>query len=139
MPSTEQYINDLLGKYDEPFSAFLAAKSLRDSTDAGKTGYNRDLNLRDAEHALFVQSQIDDGGPVLGRLQGAITVPAYSAAKVLAQNYGLGGPVKALTGRDLKNSTPPDLSELYWGLRPLWSQIKKPAGKVSGLSEFAPQ
>jgi hypothetical protein len=142
-PSTEQYINQLVQDYDTPFAAFMAAKAKRDEVDAGKTGAARDLNLRNAEHALFSNHMMNELGTVGGGAALAVSVPAYSAAKLAAQKMpkasGIPAGIRALSGWDLSRSTKPDLSELYWGLRPIWSQIKKPQGKVSGLSEFAPQ
>jgi hypothetical protein len=135
MPSTEEYINQFAGSGDTSEDDFEWAKLARHKDP-------RNLNLRNAEHALFTQAMRDSWGPV-GALSGLVAIPGYSAAKWAAQNFpkqsGVPAGIEAATGMKLSQSTRPDLSELYWGLRPLWSQIKRPAGKVSGLSEFAPQ
>lgn len=123
-PTTEDYLKRFqeanpTGSED----AFQAAKLSRQASDRSGAA-NRDLNLRDAEHALFSQSQIDQR-PILGRLGALIGVPGYTAAKVLAQNYPATNPaVKAITGMDLSGSTKPDLRELYWGLKPVFASIK---------------
>jgi len=110
--------------------AFRAIKNYRTEQDKGKVGYQRDLDLRDAEHALFSQSQIDQK-PIMGRLQTAAAVHLYSGVKALAQTYPvtaapINGLVSTLSGEPtrLDRSSPPDLRELYWGLRPIFGGMR---------------
>ena len=126
-PSTEDYINQFQEGSPDSWRAFENAKASRQASDAGKTT-GRDLALRDAEHALFAQSMVDRA-PVTGRLGLLAGVPAYSAAKYIAQNGpGTAPLVQKLTGTDLRGSTAPSLSELYWGLRPVFGSIKPGPG-----------
>lgn len=116
-------VERLIRRYQEsePFSsedAFRAAKEERQRLDRlTPPGRPRNLNLRDAEHALFAQTVLDQSGPLLGRLQLLTDVPAYSALKALTQTYAPSS--WNLPGQ---RSTPPDFSELYWGLAPVWGR-----------------
>lgn len=126
-PSTEDYLKQFQASTPDSWQAFENAKATRQASDAGKTNPERDLNLRDAEHALFAQTMVDRS-PVMGRLGLLAGAPAYSAAKYVAQNGpGTAPLVQKLTGLDLRGSTPPSLSELYWGLRPVFSSVRPKA------------
>lgn len=115
--STEEWIRHFRSQSENPRRAFGAALQAR-SRDP------RNLNLRDAEHALFSQHTLRDYGPVLGRALLGGAVPGYTVAKVLAQNYPAVEPlIRLLSGMDLRQSTRPDFSELYWGLRPLLGEL----------------
>lgn len=115
----------------EADKAFRAAKKFRIQAERGVPGPLQDLDLRDAEHAMFSWSNVE-GSPFWGRLATLYAVPVYSALKVAAQNYPWTLPVLSpifdpilkeradMTMEDMKTSTPPDLGELYWGLAPIW-------------------
>jgi len=126
--STEEWIKhfQLTNPGPDTEDAFRAAQATRQAADAGKADpRQRDLNLRDAEHALFSQTMVDQS-PVLGRLQTLVTVPGYSAAKTLQQSYPATAPlIKAITGMDFSGSTRPDLRELYWGMRPVFKSVRQ--------------
>lgn len=133
--STEEYLDQYMGEHPNTGRAFMASMQDRHKDP-------KNLNLRDAEHALFAQTLMESLGPIVGTGVVGTSVPAYSAAKVIMQNYmprsvakGIG---KVFPPLDLADSTPPDLSELYWGLRPIWNSVKKPKGTAKGLSDLAP-
>jgi hypothetical protein len=136
--STEDWIRHLQVMNPGAEDAFHAAKAARGIADTGKTGFLRNLNLRDAEHALFSRQLLEQYGPVLGRLMVATAVPGYSANKVIQQTYpSIGGLARFLSGMDLRQASPPDLQELYWGLRPLFGAFgaargpEGPAGRLN--------
>jgi hypothetical protein len=83
--------------------------------------------LRNAQHALVTQQALDDYG-VAGAVMAVIAVPAYSAAKWVAQTVpGVGPLLDAVSPTPLTaagGATPPSWSEVWWGLRPLWAPLR---------------
>ena len=84
-----------------------------------------DPNLRNAEHALFSQSIIDRLGPVAGRAVVGAAVPAYTGAKAVAQALPapVGQAIDRVSPFPLAGATKPDMSEVKWGLRPVWGSV----------------
>lgn len=110
---------------------------------------NQDPALRNAQHALASMELMQRGTPAVGLPWAAGAVPAYSLAKMLVQGGAAAppdmnlDPMGGLSGRDLNalmqwinnvgtrwggdsgnllKATPPSLSEIWWGMRPLWSR-----------------
>lgn len=77
------------------------------------------LVLRDAEHALITQQAIETFGP-LGAVMGLVAVPAYSAAKWIAQSVPevVGQLIDAVSPIQLRGPgvTPPSWREMRGGL-----------------------
>ena len=85
--------------------------------------------LREAEHALFSQSQVDERGP-FGKMGVALSVPAYSGLKAGVRALPppaarLWDMIRDASGLPLPASTSskPSLSEIKWGLAPLWGGV----------------
>jgi hypothetical protein len=91
------------------------------------------LPLRNAEHALFSQSVIDQLGPIVGRAVAGTAVPAYSAAKAVAQALPtpVGQAIDRIAPFKLAGATPPSLDEIRWGLRPVWGSIASQSANTS--------
>lgn len=108
--AVEQRVHNFQVQYPQPNQAFLAAQAARGENP-------RDLSLRDAEHYLFMR-QMPQTNPNLAPVGGmnllALLPLLYSIAKVGQQNYGLMPPGPHM---DYRQSTPPDLLELLWGLK----------------------
>lgn len=77
-----------------------------------RSGNPTDLGLRDQEHAAFSKYLLHTLGPLLGTGVVAASVPAYSAAKAVAQPLGL-----------MKDATPASMQEVKAGLSPILPQI----------------
>lgn len=110
--------------------AFLAARGDRRVADRSRGLVQRtpeDLNLRDAEHALFANALMDPNNPrsaghvspLYGALNLLAMVPIYSATKALTQYL----PQSADRFIPGPASSPPDWNEIKWGLAPLWGGI----------------
>lgn len=78
------------------------------------------LGLRDQEHAAFSKHVLDTLGPILGPAVVAASVPAYSAAKAIAQPLGM-----------MKGATPPSFGEVKAGLSPLWGGTTAPTAPAA--------
>lgn len=104
---------------------FASVQARMASPEAGQ-----DRDLRDAEHALFAQSLVNDFGRLGAAPILATAVPGYTGAKWAAQNApkmsGIPAGLEALLQMPLtkeSGATPPDLREIYWGLRPLLGSL----------------
>lgn len=89
----------------DPTSSLMSLINQRDANPM-------DLNLRDQEHAAFSRYMLNQLGPLLGPAVVATSVPAYSAAKAVAQPLGM-----------MQGATPASLREVQAGLSPLSSPL----------------
>lgn len=105
----QHYLGEARG---DPLQAAAAAKAAREKDP-------NNIDLRNAEHALFSYYMIDKLGPILGAAVVGVSVPLYSLVKSLAKMMGL-----------LKKATPPSWQEMQYGLRPLVSPKPGPAARA---------
>lgn len=93
---------------------------------AERFDHPNDPTRRNAEHALFSQMLMNRLGPL-----GPLMTPLYSGAKAIAQAApaSVGQAIDKVSPLPLAAATRPDLSELKWGLSPLWNGVTSLAPK----------
>ncbi len=98
------------GRVDDAAAAALAERF----------DHPNDPTRRNAEHALFSQMLMNRLGPL-----GPLMTPLYSGAKALAQAApaGVGQAIDRVSPLPLASATRPSLSEVKWGLSPLWNGV----------------
>jgi hypothetical protein len=121
-------VDDVLATlYQQSGGSTLAADGLAMRLRAQDVGGNDDV-LRDAQHALVTQQAIEEYGLPTAAVMAVVAVPAYSLAKLVAQNVpGAATLLQPFSNDPLTReggATAPSWSEIYWGLRPLWMPLK---------------
>lgn len=104
----------------------LAADGAAMRARAADIGGNDEV-LRNAQHALVTQQAIEEYG-VAGAAMALVAVPAYSAAKWVAQNVpGAAAVLQPFSNDPLTReggASAPSWSEVWWGLKPIWAPLK---------------
>ncbi len=121
-------VDDLIGAlYRESGGSTRAADGLAMRLRAADPHSDNEL-LRDAQHALVTQQAIEDYGYPAGAAMALVAVPAYTAAKWIAQTIpGAAAILQPFSADPLTReggASAASWSEIWWGLRPLWMPLK---------------